>query len=583
MVGDRGSRSGLPLQRTVNVTFAVAVAVLVLTGAVSLWSAGLSRRAALGRRGSFMRQLEVGRLHSSIQDAETGQRGYLLTGDPEFLVPYRVATDSLPVRLGRLRALAGDLSSGEALVGRLEALIRDEMADLDETIALRQQNRLEQAFRVVRAGRGKALMDDIDDAFDAMSEQERIVFEGQEGRMRAADRLSIVTNAGAGLLGILFVTVATRAINRGIADRLRRAAQDLHGSEERFRILVEGVKDYAIIFLEPDGRVASWNPGAERIEGYTSGEIIGRGFANFYLPEEVAAGVPQQNLEQATAHGEYRGEGWRLRKDGSRFWAEIVINTLRDDTGRLGGFAKLTRDISERKRIEDDLLRSNEDLERFAYVASHDLQEPLRMVGSYVQLLGKRYKGKLDADADEFIAYALDGALRMQQLIEDLLKYSRITTQGAAMIATDANAVMARVIANLKVAIEETAAAVTFDRLPTVPADSGQLEHVFQYLVSNAIKFHGPEPVRVHVSAAPDQGGWRFCVRDNGIGIDPQYFERIFVIFQRLHARSEYAGTGIGLAIAKKIVERHAGRMWVESTLGQGAAFFFTLPGSNGD
>ena len=588
----RTGGSSLRLRRTVTTASAVAVAVLALTGGASLWSALRSREAARGRRSSFFRQLETGRLFASLQNAETGQRGYLLTGDSAFLTPYLEATDSLPAELQRLRALVRERPSQAELLRLLDPLVRDKLAELAETIALRHDGRLTQAFRVVAAGRGKALMDEIRNGFEAMMQEEMREFENRETQIRVADRISVVTSAGAGLLGILFVTLATRTINQGISERLRaeatkrdserqRAEEALRGSEARFRLLVEGVKDYAIIFLEPDGRVASWNPGAERMKGYRADEIIGQPFARFYTADDVAAAVPEHNLAQAAAEGHYTAEGWRLRKDGSRFWADILINAVRDATGRLQGFAKLTRDISERKRVEDDLRRSNEDLERFAYVASHDLQEPLRMVGSYVQLLGKRYRGKLDADADEFIGYALDGALRMQQLIEDLLAYSRVGTRGAAMVPTDANAVVERVIASLKLTIDETSASVTFDRLPTVPADPGQLEHVFQYLVSNAIKFHGSEPPRVRVAAARANGAWRFSVQDNGIGIDPQYFDRIFVLFQRLHARTEYPGTGIGLAIAKKIVERHGGRIWVESQPGSGTTFFFTLPASS--
>ena len=200
------------------------------------------------------------------------------------------------------------------------------------------------------------------------------------------------------------------------------------------------------------------------------------------------------------------------------------------------------------------------------------------MVGSYVQLLGKRYRGKLDADADEFIGYALDGALRMQRLIEDLLAYSRVGTRGAALVPTDTNVALDAAVASLKLAIQESTGAVTHDRLPTVPADPGQLEHLFLNLVSNALKFRGPEPPRVHISAARADGAWAFRVQDNGIGIEPQYFDRIFVIFQRLHARADYPGTGIGLAIAKKIVERHGGRIWVESQPTRGTTFCFTLP-----
>jgi light-regulated signal transduction histidine kinase (bacteriophytochrome) len=210
-------------------------------------------------------------------------------------------------------------------------------------------------------------------------------------------------------------------------------------------------------------------------------------------------------------------------------------------------------------------------------VASHDLQEPLRMVASFTQLLEQRYRGKLDADADDFIGFAVDGARRMQALVNDLLAYSRVGTRGKELAPTDSEAVLEIALANLKTAMDETGATVTHDPLPTVAADETQLSQVFQNLVGNARKFRGTEAPRVHVSAQPEDGQWRFSVRDNGIGIDPKHAERIFVIFQRLHARPEYPGTGMGLAISKRIVERHGGRIWVESELGKGATFYFTI------
>ena len=243
---------------------------------------------------------------------------------------------------------------------------------------------------------------------------------------------------------------------------------------------------------------------------------------------------------------------------------------------------ELAREVVERKKAEEALLRSNTELEQFAYVASHDLQEPLRMISSYTQLLARRYRGKLDADADEFINYAVGGASRMQALINDLLAYSRVTTKGENPQPTDAQVIFDKTVANLRAAIGESGAVVTNDPLPTVMVDASQLGQVFQNLIGNAIKFRSHEPLRIHVAAEQKEKEWLFSVRDNGIGIDPQYHDRIFVMFQRLHGREGHPGTGIGLAICKKIVERHGGRIWVESSLGKGTTFYFTITTEGG-
>jgi len=247
----------------------------------------------------------------------------------------------------------------------------------------------------------------------------------------------------------------------------------------------------------------------------------------------------------------------------------------------------LQKEVSERKWTEKalegktgELARSNRDLEQFAYVASHDLQEPLRMVTSYVQLLAKRYKGKLDSDANDFIHFAEDGAVRMWKLINDLLTYSRLGTHGKELKPTDCETALHQTLDNLKVAVEENEALITHDALPTLMADNLQLIQLFQNLIGNAIKFRGTELPRIHISASRNGNGWIFSVRDNGIGIAPEYAQRIFVIFQRLHSREKYAGTGIGLSICQRIVERHGGHIWVESELGKGATFYFTLPAS---
>jgi signal transduction histidine kinase len=243
------------------------------------------------------------------------------------------------------------------------------------------------------------------------------------------------------------------------------------------------------------------------------------------------------------------------------------------------------RDVTERKRAERaladraaDLARSNAELEQFANVASHDLQEPLRMVASYAQMLAKRYQGKLDADADEFIGYVVDGVHQMYQLINGLLAYSQVGSQLKAFQPTDCNAVIGGALVNLRGTIKDNAALITHDSLPTVMADALQLELLFQNLIGNAIKFHGKQPPQIKVSVDQKENEWLFSVRDNGIGIDSQYADRIFTIFERLHTTKDYPGTGIGLAICKKIVERHGGRIWVESQPGTGSTFYFTFP-----
>ena len=260
---------------------------------------------------------------------------------------------------------------------------------------------------------------------------------------------------------------------------------------------------------------------------------------------------------------------------------EQLINELVKMRRRIAGLQKVE---TERKRVEEEekelmaaLKRSNEELQRFAYVASHDLQEPLRMVASFTQLLAQRYQGKLDKDADEFIGYAVDGANRMQALLNNLLVYSRVGTRGKPFEMTDYEHILSQALSNLMVAIEESGAVITHDPLPTIMGDEVQMVQLFQNLIGNAIKFRGKKSPRVHVSTKQEGNEWVFSVRDNGVGIAPKYYDRIFVIFQRLHGR-EYPGTGAGLAICQRIVERHQGRIWVESEPGKGSTFYFALP-----
>jgi len=379
------------------------------------------------------------------------------------------------------------------------------------------------------------------------------------------------------ILGLLIATIAGWSLRR-----------DKSGSEEsgaKYRGLLEAAPD-AMVVVNQTGEIVLLNVQAEKQFGYSRDELVGQKVKNI-IPEGFAERLIADGTRSAAeALAQQIGTGIELiarRKNRSEFPIELMLSPLESAEGILVTAA--IRDITARKQAEANLLdkveelnRSNEELGQFAYIASHDLQEPLRMVASYTQLLSRRYKGKLDSDADEFIAFAVDGAGRMQRLIQDLLAYSRVGTKGRDLLDTSSEEALLRALMNLRGAIEESGAQVTHDPLPTVRADEIQLVQLFQNLVGNAIKYQSPGVPRVHIAAAKNGGKkWTFSVKDNGLGIDPQYFEKIFGMFQRLHKREEFAGTGIGLAICKKIVERHGGSISVESQPGQGSTFRFAL------
>ena len=362
-----------------------------------------------------------------------------------------------------------------------------------------------------------------------------------------------------------------------ITDR-KRSEERVRERESRLRAILDNAVE-GIITVGEDGLIQSFNTAAVQMFGYEPEEVMGKNV--MVLMGETYHAAHDSGVRRFLETGERQVIGRRtevhgLHKDGTVFPIELAVSETLVAGGRL--FTGMVHDIAVRKQAEEDLLRSNESLEQFAYVASHDLKEPLRMVTSYLQLLERRYAGKLDAEAREFIGFAVDGATRMRLLIDDLLDYSRVGTRGKPLAATDSAAVLRRVCEDLKLAIEEAGASVTHDEtLPRVLADESQVAQVFQNLIANSLKFRGADAPLVHVGARREMGRWIFSVKDNGIGIHEKFFERIFVIFQRLHGHEQYEGTGIGLAVCKKIIERHEGRLWVESQPGHGATFFFTL------
>ena len=380
-------------------------------------------------------------------------------------------------------------------------------------------------------------------------------------------------------------TLVTAAI-RDISVR-KAAEQHLAQMEGRYRGLLEAAPD-AMVVVNQSGEIVLLNVQAEKQFGYRRDELLGQKVKNIipegFVPERLVArmhcGPPKTRWRNRSARGSNSPPGGKM---AASFLSRLCSAHSIAPRGILRTAA--VRDITARQKAEAHLLqkveelnRSNEELGQFAYIASHDLQEPLRMVASYTQLLSRRYKGRLDADADVFIAFAVDGAKRMQRLIQDLLAYSRVGTKGQEMLEISSETALKQALLNLRATIQESGSVITHDTLPNVLADEMQLIQLFQNLVGNAIKYQNAGVPRVHISATRNGGGkWMFSVKDNGLGIDPQYFERIFGMFQRLHKREEFAGTGIGLAICKKIVERHGGSIAVASQPGQGSTFSFDL------
>ena len=350
--------------------------------------------------------------------------------------------------------------------------------------------------------------------------------------------------------------------------------------EDYYKKMVEEIVDYAIFLLDENGIIRTWNKGAERIKGYTSEEIIGTHFRIFYTQTDCERGIPEKLLHEAIKYGRTHTEGWRVRKDGSTFWASIVITALHDDANNVIGFTKITKDLTDRKLIEDvrQLDQKNKELEQLVYITSHDLKEPLSSITGFARILERLYKERLDENGAKYLHYITESCHRMNDLIKALLDYSLIGRQ-RKLEEVNCNNVVNDVLENLYSAIHKTDAKITVSDLPVLKANTVELELLFQNLIGNAIKFHRKDiSPNISVKAYRKDDAWEFVVSDNGIGIDDKFKERIFHIFQRLHGKKEFEGMGIGLSYCKKIVNLYGGQIWVESNPDHGSTFHFTIP-----
>jgi signal transduction histidine kinase len=464
----------MTFKRKVVAGFGAALAILISVGIVSYRNMVRDEKDRLWVNHTHLVLEKMDAVLTDLLDAETGERGYILTGEESFLEPYTRAIEHVNPDIRELRELTADNLLQQGTLDHAEPLISERLGMLRDRIEARRQQGLISGAEIVRQGPGKQHMDRIRAQLAEMKQEENRLL-----KLRS--------------------------------DETAKSSRDT-------RIMIVSGEILAITFL------------------CLAGMVVG-----------------QEMGQRKRAEEEVRG-----------FNADLERRV-----------AERTAELNERAK---DLARSNSELQQFAYVASHDLQEPLRMVASFTQLLAKRYKDKLDDDARDFINFAVDGATRMQTLISDLLNYSRVGTQGKPFAITEMDALLKRVLESLQFGIEESGAVISSDPLPSVMADPQQLGQLFQNLLANAIKFHGEQPPRIRILAERIGADWKISVRDNGIGISQEHADRIFVIFQRLHTKTEYPGTGIGLAICKKIVERHGGRIWIEPSPAGGTTFCFTIP-----
>ena len=387
-------------------------------------------------------------------------------------------------------------------------------------------------------------------------------------------------------------------VTRDLTER-KDNEESLRQSEERYRALVEQLNDYGILMLDEKGRIVSWNEGAKSISGYTAEEIIGKYFSIFYPEEDIINGKPAMELRVARAEGKYEEEGWRLRKDGSRFWANVVITAVYNNNGHHIGFSKVTRDLTERKESERALRESyeryrelarelkaanaelqyaNQELEQFTSIVSHDLQEPIRTIKSFLQLIDIKMDQGQYADLKTYIGKSINAANRMRELIQNLLHYSQLAKDDVVVVKMPVLDVVNEAMQNLKTAVESSRAQIIIESdVEEIEGDRVQMVQLIQNLLSNALKFTREENPEVTIRCRQEAGHVKFSVADNGIGIAQDDLEKVFEIFRRLHTKKDYPGTGIGLAICKKIVDRHHGRIWPESEPGKGTTFYFTL------
>ena len=540
-------------------------------------------------------------LLSALKDAETGQRGFLLTGRDEYLEPYRKSQAAIQNDLQQL-GVQITRPATRANFTHLEQLVSGKLAALAKAIELRRTKGFDAAVAVVEEGYGKRTMDEIRTVSQAIHDEELgPMLAARQIAGESATRLRWL-NVGSLVVLLILLSLAATAIRRGRERRdalireLDASKREAAHARDTLDLTLRSIGD-AVIATDDEGRVTFMNPAAQRLTGWQEENAKGQPLPRvFRIINERTRDTVESPVEKVLRLGTVVGLANHtilLNANGDEIPIDDSAAPMKAPTGKIGGVVLVFRDIGERRRAEKELersryeltqtnealQRSNTDLEQFAYAVSHDLQAPLRTIASFSQLIVR--SGGTGPQTAEYLRHIQNGVARMMDLIRGLLEYSRVTHETeAAPAPVNFQEVLGEVLWNLQAEIKERGAVIQADGLPTVMADKRSMVQLLQNVVGNALKYNGSKRPEVKVEAARRESGeWVLHVRDNGIGIDMRHAQQIFGVFTRLHGRDEYSGTGIGLAICRRIVELHGGKIWVESKLGEGCTFSFSLPG----
>jgi PAS domain S-box-containing protein len=584
----------------------VAIVSILVIVILSIWQYRRIQDTGVIIRHTNLVLFQTQAVENSAVQYELNVKNFLLTGDSSFLLTSADSLAVLPREIRSLKTLTADNPIQQRRIDSLELFAGRNTQTLEQIMRQSRAGKFEGPSDLIAAGTRAGYAHDVHSVILNMQTEERRLLDIRRSanQLKASQlqyALWFISAAVALLAVIIFrktrIDLVREQTARGklfrfnieLEEEVRRKTANLQASEDKYKTLFNKSPLPKWIYDEKTLNFLEVNDTAIRVYGFTREEFLKMTIADIRPPEDVQALL--EDVEDVRGRpGSYRHSQWRhVRKDQEIIDVEITAHAIEYD-GKQARMV-IVNDITENKRYEQELRRlntdlskraaeltaSNAELERFAYIASHDLQEPLRMVTSFLQLLQKKYRGQIDSKADQYIHYAVDGAERMKALIMDLLEYSRAGSGKEGFVTVDAAVVLQEVGDIFREKIVAARADIKIDPLPVIWCDKLQLLQLFQNLLSNALKYHSDQPPVIHIRSKEEPGHWLFSVQDNGIGIDPQFFDKIFIIFQRLHNKTDYSGTGIGLAICKKIVERHGGRIWVESAAQQGSTFFFTI------